>query len=227
MTDVTDRSKSPPDLTTYSPQPPPTLDLSSAGDASVSERAASVGLATVVMVVAGVVVLAALVPMALSNAGAAGWLPSLPAEIAERIKGLGEHGEATEGEATVGDSADDEAVARLSMVESLAGKACSDYQPGGDDAAAMAAFDSLLWSKLDEETRGRVVARVDDCGAFEWVDDQFLRAQTCAKDECGQNDATFLIDRDGRFALQLHEDGVCSQTTDSGFAFPEAICTAE
>jgi hypothetical protein len=106
----------------------------------------------------------------------------------------------------------------------LKGQRCFNYMPGGDNPKARQAFSELLWDKLDPGVRSLLEERLDVCSPFEAVDETAIKAGGCRKSECGENDAHFYINTDGKVAIDFRIDGQCKQAKEEGFTQAQLLC---
>jgi hypothetical protein len=248
---MSDSEKRPqrPDLSTFGAATPPVLELEAgpqppplgaADGSTASFHAASPTVAVAIMVVAGLLALAVLLPLAtMRHAGLEGdgrdhsWWDRLQGLIhgdddgqvaVDAVEAPVEPGASAALPEIETDSSPSVAAAASKPLASLVGRYCFDYMPGGKDAAAVATFDSLVWAKLSENQRERVRGRMDVCSPFEWVGSDYIHASNCQKGQCGQNDVGIFIDRQGRVAFELREEGQCSKAVEEDFASPDALC---
>jgi hypothetical protein len=106
----------------------------------------------------------------------------------------------------------------------LKGQRCFNYMPGGDNLKARQAFSELLWEKLEPGVRSLLEERLDVCSPFEAVDEEVIKAGGCRKSECGENDAHFYINTDGKVAIDYRIDGQCKQAKEEGFTQTQFLC---
>lgn len=106
----------------------------------------------------------------------------------------------------------------------LKGAYCMDYMPGGANPKAAAAFNQLVWSKLNKELQDIVDERLEVCMPFEKVNAEVVTAGGCAKSQCGVNDVNFYINQQGLIGVQYHVNGECQQASETGFAQTQLLC---
>jgi hypothetical protein len=106
----------------------------------------------------------------------------------------------------------------------LKGQRCFNYMPDGDNPKARQAFSELLWDKLEPGVRSLLEERLDVCSPFEAVDEVVIKAGGCRKSECGENDAHFYINTDGKVAIDYRIDGQCKQAKEEGFTQVQFLC---
>lgn len=106
----------------------------------------------------------------------------------------------------------------------LKGQRCFNFMPDGDNSAAREAFAELLWNKLEPDVRALLEERLDVCSPFESVAEGVIKAGGCRKSECGENDAHFFIDADGRGAIEYRVDGECRHAAEDGFTKVALLC---
>lgn len=107
----------------------------------------------------------------------------------------------------------------------LIGTYCFNYLPMGDNPAAKAVFDEVLWSKLGEDWRQKSLDRLDVCMPFEWQTAEVLSAGGCAKSMCGIEDVKFYIDLFGHAAVDVFSNGNCTHVAEEGFVGANLLCT--
>lgn len=112
----------------------------------------------------------------------------------------------------------------LPALAPLKGQYCFNYMPYGDKPAAKQAFADLLWDKLDGQVQTVIEDRLDVCQPFAALGEDLIRAGGCRKSDCGNNDAAFFINTQGKVAVEYRIDGVCKQATEEGFTQTEALC---
>ena len=110
------------------------------------------------------------------------------------------------------------------LLSPLRGAYCMDYMPGGSKPRAVAAFDQLVWSKLNKELQDIVDERLEVCMPFEKVNAEVVTAGGCAKSQCGVNDVNFYINQQGLIGVQYHVNGECQQASENGFAQTQLLC---
>jgi len=106
----------------------------------------------------------------------------------------------------------------------LNGVNCPAYFAGDKPSDASSAFDEHIWSKLSKELQDQAVQRLDVCSPFEMVEQDLIAAQGCAQHECGTNDVRFYLSADNKAAIEMHVDGQCTQSAESGFRHTNLLC---
>jgi hypothetical protein len=106
----------------------------------------------------------------------------------------------------------------------LNGVNCPAYFAGDKPSDASSAFDEHIWSKLSKELQDQAVQRLDVCSPFEMIEQDLIAAQGCAQHECGTNDVRFYLSADNKAAIEMHVDGQCTQSVESGFRHTNLLC---
>ncbi len=198
----------------------PELQLNAALTNSTTH--ASNGLVVTIAALLAVLVLAVLLPYSQmqqpQDTGPA-WYSSLVDEVRAL---LGQQELPTEVDTTEVDDVVDAAVPNLIP---LMGTYCFNYLPMGDNPAAKAVFDEVLWSKLGEDWRQKSLDRLDVCMPFEWQTAEVLSAGGCAKSLCGIEEVKFYIDLFGRAAVDVYSNGSCTHVAEEGFVGVNLLCT--
>jgi hypothetical protein len=111
------------------------------------------------------------------------------------------------------------------LMGALKGKYCFNYMPYGDDAVAKDAFLKLYWSKLDEELVKLTEDRLEVCSQFAYKTPEVLVSGGCQKSNCGTNDVTFYINRQGNIAMDYRVEGECRYAAEDGFTQVSLLCS--
>jgi len=110
------------------------------------------------------------------------------------------------------------------LLAALKEQRCFNFMPAGDNPAAKKAFSELLWNKLEPDVRALIEVRLDVCSPFEDVGEGVIKAGGCRKSECGENDAHFYINNDGKMAIDYRVAGECKEATEEGFNKAALLC---
>ena len=110
------------------------------------------------------------------------------------------------------------------LLAALREQRCFNFMPVGDNAAAKKAFSDLLWNKLYPDVRALIEVRLDVCSPFEAVGEGVIKAGGCRKNECGENDAHFYINTDGKMAIDYRVAGECKEAAEEGFTKVALLC---
>ncbi len=110
------------------------------------------------------------------------------------------------------------------LLAALKEQRCFNFMPVGDNAAAKKAFSDLLWNKLEPDVRALIEVRLDVCSPFEAVGEGVIKAGGCRKNECGENDAHFYINTDGKMAIDYRVAGECKEAAEEGFTKVALLC---
>jgi hypothetical protein len=111
------------------------------------------------------------------------------------------------------------------LMGKLKGKYCFNYMPTGDDPGAREAFSKLYWNKLNEELTQLTKDRLDVCSPFAYQTPEVLVGGGCQKSNCGTNDVTFYINRQGKIAMDYRVEGECSHAAEDGFTQVSLLCS--
>jgi hypothetical protein len=110
------------------------------------------------------------------------------------------------------------------LLAALKDQRCFNFMPAGDNPAAVKAFSELVWNKLEPNVRALIEARLDVCSPFETVGEGIIKAGGCRKNECGENDAHFYINSDGKMAIDYRVAGECKDAAEVGFTNAALLC---
>lgn len=110
------------------------------------------------------------------------------------------------------------------LLAALKEQRCFNFMPAGDNSAAKKAFSELLWNKLEPDVRALIEVRLDVCSPFEAVGEGVIKAGGCRKNECGENDAHFYINTDGKMAIDYRVAGECKEAAEEGFTKVALLC---
>jgi hypothetical protein len=111
------------------------------------------------------------------------------------------------------------------LMGKLKGKYCFNYMPTGDDQDAREAFSKLYWNKLNVELSQLAEDRLDVCTQFAYQTPEVLVGGGCQKSNCGTNDVTFYINRQGKIAMDYRVEGECSYAAEDGFTQINLLCS--
>ncbi len=111
------------------------------------------------------------------------------------------------------------------LMGKLKGKYCFNYMPTGDDPGAREAFSKLYWNKLNEELTQLTKDRLDVCSPFAYQTPEVLVGGGCQKSNCGTNDVTFYINRQGKIAMDYRVEGECQHAAEDGFTQVNLLCS--
>ena len=111
------------------------------------------------------------------------------------------------------------------LLGKLKGKYCFNYMPTGDDPGAREAFSKLYWNKLNVELTQLTEDRLDVCSPFAYQTPEVLVGGGCQKSNCGTNDVTFYINRQGRIAMDYRVEGECRHAAEDGFTQVSLLCS--
>lgn len=181
-------------------------------------------------VVAGVLALAVILPMSRMNAIAdddeAAWYQGLMSQV---MALFGQEEPAIEVDtADEAEAAENEGASNVDVMahlQSLKGMYCFNFMPGGDQAAAVAAFDALIWSKLSPDWQSKALERLDVCMPFELASPDVMTSGGCAKSMCGTEDVHFYVNNQGKAAVDMNIAGRCSYITEEGFTQLSVLCS--
>lgn len=111
------------------------------------------------------------------------------------------------------------------LMGKLKGKYCFNYMPTGDDPGARDAFAKLFWNKLNAELTQLTEDRLDVCSPFAYQTPEVMAGGGCEKSNCGTNDVTFYINRQGKIAMDYRVDGECRHAAEDGFTQVSLLCS--
>ena len=204
----------------------PVLELEplavSASDSSSNAFAVSA------FVVAGVLALAVVLPLSRMNVQLYDDEPAWYEGLISQVMALfGQDEPVVEVEAQEPEVVENTAVSDdvVTQLQSLKGMYCFNFMPGGDQAAAVSTFDTLVWSKLSADWQSKALERVDVCMPFEWATPDVMSSGGCAKSMCGTEDVHFYINTQGKAALDMNIGGRCSYITEDGFTQLSVLCS--
>lgn len=202
----------------------PTLQLT-AEPTGTLRNASSTWVATALFGLIGLAASAFLIPLSqgqFQSPWTAELRSSLPA-----LWGADEEPEASVQEATQTSESTPEVPASevAELMGKLKGKYCFNYMPTGDDPGARDAFAKLYWNKLNAELTQLTEDRLDVCSPFAYQTPEVLVGGGCQKSNCGSNDVTFYINRQGKIAMDYRVEGECRYAAEDGFTQVSLLCS--